>query len=124
MPRFTFSKKERLCSRKILSELFEKGKSVHYFPVRMVWMELEKENDILAKVALSVSKKSFKKAVDRNRIKRQMREAYRKNKWSLQNYCEIHEVTLAILFIFTGKELPNYNEVEAKIILSLERFQD
>lgn len=90
----------------------------------MVWMDLDKQNNILAKVAFSVPKKSFKKAVERNRIKRQMREAYRKNKWLLQPYHERHDTTLALLFIFTGNELPKYEEAEAKIILSLKRFQD
>ena len=90
--------------------------------MRMVWIEIPAE-DVMAKVAFAVSKKNFKKAVDRNRIKRLMRESYRKNKYLLQEYCGEKEKTLAILFIYTGKELPDYVGVEAKIILSLKRFQ-
>lgn len=124
MIRATSSKNERLASRKILSELFIKGKSFNSYPIRMVWMELDREDDILAKIAVSVSKKSFKKAVDRNKIKRLMREAYRHNKYLLLNYCETKYKTLAIIFIYTGKEMPGYDEVRAKIILSLKRFHD
>jgi ribonuclease P protein component len=124
MIRQTFSKKEKICSRKILTELFEKGKSAHHYPIRMVWMEIENKDGILAKIAVSVPKKSFKKAVERNRIKRLMRESYRQNKYLLQNYCTSNNKTLAILFVYTGKVLPDYEEVRAKIILSLKRFQD
>lgn len=122
--RFTFGKKEKLCSRKTLAELFAKGKSENHYPVRIVWMEMEKEDDIYARVAVSVSKRSFKRALDRNRIKRLMREAYRNNKSMLEEFCKSRNTTLAILFIYTGKELPEYMMVQAKIILSLKRFQD
>jgi ribonuclease P protein component len=123
MIRHTFSKKERISSRKLLTELFEKGNSVHHYPIRMVWMEIEKKDGILAKIAVSVPKKNIKKAVDRNRIKRLMRESYRQNKYLLQNYCTLKDKTLAILFVYTSKVLPDYEEAQAKIILSLKRFQ-
>ena len=92
----------------------------------MVWMEMGKteNNNVAAQVAVTVSKRNFKKAVHRNRIKRLMREAYRLNKNLVVSYCEKMDISLAILFIYTGKTMPDYKDIEAKIILSLKRFQD
>lgn len=85
MPRFTFSKEEHIVSKLDIEALFSKGSSAfNSFPVRIVFREVE-ESDFPAKVLISVSKRHFKHAVDRNRAKRQIREAYRLNKdilWS------------------------------------------
>ncbi len=76
--RFTLSKEERLCSRKALEELFEgSNKSIMAYPIRVVYQKTEETG---TRIMVSVSKRFFKRAVKRNRIKRQLREAYRLNK--------------------------------------------
>ena len=76
--RFTLPKEERLCSRKALEELFEgSNKSIMAYPIRVVFQQTEETG---TRIMVSVSKRFFKHAVKRNRIKRQLREAYRLNK--------------------------------------------
>ena len=80
--RFTLSKEERLCSRKALEELFEgSNKSMLAYPIRAVFQKTEEAG---IRIMVSVSKRFFKRAVKRNRIKRQLREAYRLNKHLLK----------------------------------------
>ncbi|MBO7099778.1 MAG: ribonuclease P protein component [Bacteroidaceae bacterium] len=80
--RFTLSKEERLCSRKALEELFEgSNKSILSYPIRAVFQKTEETG---IRIMISVSKRFFKRAVKRNRIKRQLREAYRLNKHLLR----------------------------------------
>ena len=71
---------EKLKSKKLLDALFSSGKKINGFPIKLVYKPLDFEDDCLIKVGVSVPKRNFKKAVDRNRIKRLMREAYRLNK--------------------------------------------
>ncbi len=81
MPDFTFKRAERLKSRKVIEQLFKQGQSFAQYPLRIVWVEMaEPRSEFPAQFALSVSKKKFKRAVDRNRIRRLVREAYRLNK--------------------------------------------
>lgn len=80
--RFTLSKEERLCSRKALEKLFEgSNKSMLNYPIRAVFQETEETG---IRIMVSVSKRFFKRAVKRNRIKRQLREAFRLNKHLLR----------------------------------------
>ena len=81
MPDFTFKRGERLKSRKVIEQLFKRGQSFAQYPLRIVWVDMEeRRSEFPAQFALSVSKKKFKRAVDRNRIRRLVREAYRLNK--------------------------------------------
>ena len=73
---------------------------------------------------VGVSKKRFKRAVDRNRIKRLMRECIRKNKEALYPSLEGQDLKLAIMLIYIGNEMPNYQALEAKIILTLHRLAE
>ncbi len=78
--RFTLGKEERLKSKKLLSKLYEEGTSVKVFPLRMVYIQTEHTSNFPVQVGVSVPKRNFKSAVDRNRIKRLLRETYRKEK--------------------------------------------
>ena len=92
--RFTFKKQERICSKLLIDKLFGGGKShsMVAFPLRAVYLVQEKENKTdenpQIKILISVPKKHFKRAVKRNRAKRQIREAYRKNKYLLLDELE------------------------------------
>lgn len=116
--RFTFGKEEKLKSRKQIEQLFAEGDIVKEFPILMKFLKVD-ENDFLIKVAFSVPKRNFKLAVDRNRIKRLLRESYRLNKHILLNNVEGKYV---IMFIYTDKKEWNYQDLEEKMITVLNKF--
>lgn len=115
----TFLKEERLCSRKVLEELFGGGhQSVSAFPIRAVFMRSEQPG---VRVLMSVSKRYFKRAVKRNRIKRQLREAYR-----LQKDVLLPQVQggLDIAFLWTSAEMLPTEKVFQKMKNLLCRIQE
>jgi ribonuclease P protein component len=118
---FTFKTNEKLKSRKLIQQLFKDGKSFPHFPLRVIYMQPENNRSHLQS-AFSVSSKKFKKAVDRNRIKRLMREAYRLQKFSLQDELEKKGRYLAVFIIYTGNEIPAYDFISEKMAAILLRL--
>ena len=118
----TFRKNERLCSRKIIEDLALNGKNINVPPIRLLWSQSSLNADVPVQATFSVPKRNFKDAVDRNRIKRRMREAYRKNKSSLYALISKDNMQYALLIIFTGKEIVSYFETEEKIKIILNRL--
>lgn len=105
----SFGKSERLSSKKHIQGLFSKGSSFYLYPFKVFYMA---EEDIDShQVLVAVSKKSFKRAVDRNKIKRRVRESYRLNKEHYQ--CPFN---LQIAYIYTAKEILPYQTIEKKLI--------
>lgn len=103
--RFSLSKEERICSRNLIEKLFTGGmsRSMTAFPLRAVYMVTDREEEVpQARVMVSVSKRYFKRAVKRNRVKRQVREAYRKNKHLILDAlasCPQREVDMALIWL-------------------------
>lgn len=115
-------KPERLNKKKIIEKMFAGGsRSFSIFPLRVVWLPVE-ELDVQASILISVSKRRFKRAVKRNRIKRQIREAYRLNKQILLAPLTEKNRRLAIAFIYLADELMNSALVEEKIKAALTRI--
>ena len=114
---YTFSKKERLKQKKAIESLFNGGYSSAAFPLRIVWKSRTHicGSSPLLKVAFSVSKKRFPKAVDRNRAKRIMRECYRINKQVLYNNLKQNDIHLHALFIYTGKTILPFKILNKKM---------
>ena len=115
----TFTKAERLCSKILIDKLIETGKSFNISPFRSIWLEVS-ESSVPVQFVISVPKRNFKKAVDRNRLKRQTREAYRKNKKLLYDHLDDKKVLL--MLIYTAKTMIEYKELEEKIIMILQRL--
>jgi len=122
----TFSKRERIVSRKLIELLFSKGSnhSTSAFPIRIVYMEKEREEgEEPVQILVSVSKRHFKRAVKRNRVKRQIREAYRHHKQILAEKVP-QDKTLAIAFIWLADELFESQQVERSVKRLLEKMAE
>jgi ribonuclease P protein component len=118
--RYRLRKEERLSSRKLLEKIFSEGKSFLVYPLKVIYVETEIIGNIPIKAAFAVSKKSFKKAVTRNLIKRRMREAYRLNKQQLK--FPPGKSFKAIVFIYIGKEVLNFRIIEKSIKRVFEKL--
>ncbi|TRX72433.1 ribonuclease P protein component [Carboxylicivirga sp. M1479] len=119
--RFTFKKQERLCSRDTIQSLFDKGQSFVKYPFRVTYMELDKNEKADAQILVSVSKRRFKRAYKRNRLKRLIREAYRLNKHQLTDELKERNVKLAIAFIYLPTEILDYTSIEKAMQKALKR---
>ena len=105
-----FGKAEKLKSRKVVEELFARGKSLNVFPIRISYkfLPLPADEKVVFQVGVSVSKRNFKRAVDRNRIKRLLREAYRLQKQELIEVLKKQGKIGYVFFIYTDKQMPQY----------------
>lgn len=124
--RFTLSKEERICSKKLINELFTgNGRSMTAFPLRVVFMKRTIVDDQpRAAMLVSVPKRYFKHAVDRNRVKRQVREAFRRNKSIInQNLTDDHEA-VAMAFVWLTDEKYPSSEVENRMVRLLTRISE
>ncbi|MDD7885979.1 ribonuclease P protein component [Flavivirga sp. 57AJ16] len=117
----TYPKKEKLKSKKVIEQLFDKGRSVSAFPLRLVYLQTTFDDDAIAKTGVSVSKRNFKNAVDRNRIKRLLREAYRLNKTVYFNNITTQ---YAFMILYIGKDKPNLIQVESRMKDLFEKFSN
>jgi ribonuclease P protein component len=121
-----FIKAERLSSKKIIDQLFEKGRektnSVFLYPFRVVYLLQTTSENIPNSILITVSKRFFKKAVDRNQIKRRIREAYRLNK-NIFKSTETENVTAQIAFVYIGKEIVPFSLIQSKMIVILQEIE-
>lgn len=113
----TFSKLERLSSKTLIQELFNNGSSFYLFPFKVIYLKTDPAQDN-HQVLFSVPKRQFKRAVDRNRIKRQLKEAYRMHKSIIADIPD----KLCIGYIYTFKEKLPYSILEEKLSESLQRL--
>jgi ribonuclease P protein component len=118
---FNYPKKEKLKSKTTIDLLFSEGNSVSKYPLRLVFVETTEIEGEILKMGVSVSKKYFKKAVDRNYFKRVLRETYRLNKHLLlDNLQKPH----AFMFFYQTKERLSYQEIEAKTKQLFQKFNE
>ena len=122
MIRGTFRKHERLRSRKLIAELLKKGKAVNVPPIRLIGMATVLPPECTAQVTFAVPKRFLARAVDRNRVRRLMREAYRGNKTDLYDKLRGREVQCLFLFVHQSREIPGFAEVQDKISSALDRW--
>lgn len=127
MEAHTLSKSERLCSKKLIETLFSgKGRSMSAFPVRVVYLKLSRtEHEPQAEMLVSVPKRCFKRAVKRNRVKRQVREAFRMHKQQLLDKMKDHaDEKLIMAFIWLDDKLHDSTDVESRISVLVNRISE
>lgn len=117
--RYTYPKSEKLKSRNIIEKMFAEGKTVSKYPLRLVYVPLQDDTEGILKIGVSVSKRNFKKAVDRNYYKRLLREAYRLNKHIITE--KLQQPT-AFMFFYQTKDRLTFEEVNEKAIQLFEKF--
>ena len=119
---FTFSKNERLNNKRMISYLFQKGNSFFIYPFSVKWSVNNSESKQHSNILIGIPKRNFKKAVERNKLKRLIREAYRLNKHVLTD--KIYNTNSFFVFsiIYTEKEIVNFKVIQEKIILILLRL--
>jgi ribonuclease P protein component len=119
----TFKKEERLCNKKLIDGLFHNGSSFLCYPFRASWMPVDNAQQFPVQVVFSVAKKRYKRAVDRNMIKRRMREAYRLNKQALlYDLLADADKRIVLSIGFIGKELADYALIEKKMLKLLAQL--
>ncbi|MEO1011293.1 MAG: ribonuclease P protein component [Bacteroidota bacterium] len=116
---YTFPKEERLKRKKLWDALFKRGKSVISYPIKLIYLSTALPQDVKIQTAVAVPKRNFRKAVQRNRIKRLLREAYRLNKPLVFNNSE---GKFAFLFLYIGKEMPDFEDIAKSMVIVLKKF--
>lgn len=119
---FGLCKDEKLKSQKNIEQLFSEGKSVFHSGFTLVYLAKPLDAAFPAQVGFSVPKRFYKQATDRNRVKRLMREAYRKNKWPLYEHLLAKQLKVSLLFVFKGKTIPDQNTVNQAVITCLQKL--
>ncbi|PIE99773.1 MAG: ribonuclease P protein component [Maribacter sp.] len=116
---FSFPKKEKLKSKKLIEQLFKEGRHLSGYPLKLLYLKLDSPVDGRIKTGVAVPKKNFKSAVKRNRIKRLLRESYRLNKEVVFNNSEGN---FAFLILYLGKEMPSFPTIEKSMKKTLQKF--
>lgn len=121
--RNTFRKTERLKSQKKIDELFKSGSSFLLYPLKVVFV-LEKETENPVQVLFSVPKKRIKLAVERNKIRRKILEAYRLKKHPLLYFCSEKKISLTVAFVFSGEKEFTFLTAKEKMEMALNKLQE
>lgn len=122
--RYTLSKAERLSWKRYVDRLFLNGQSFIAYPLRVVYLPIEEVLGVPASFLVSVPKKKFKRAVKRNLIKRQVREAYRVHKQELYDSLVLSGKQLLVAFIYLDKEIVSFPEIEKAMIKAIRLLQE
>jgi ribonuclease P protein component len=118
---FTYSGPEKLKSRKLLNQVFAEGRSLNVFPLKVTYTSKDVETIGITKIGVGVSSRHFKKAVDRNRVKRLLRESYRLKKFSLLELVP-QKKQLNVFILFIGKDISETSMIPEKMQLILQKL--
>ena len=122
MTSFSFGKDEKLCSQKLIGELFLSGNTFLCYPLKVVWKVELVEMPHPAQVVFSVPKRLFKRAHDRNLLKRQMRETYRFRKHELYELLASNDKKIVFMLVYIAKEKVEFKQLETAINKVIGKF--
>lgn len=117
-----YTKIEKLKSRKLIQELFSEGKSFNVFPLKVFFMPVAQPLDFFIKLGVGASSRNFKKAVNRNFIKRLLRETYRTHKLPLLEYLKQRNKQVVVFILYVDKVLPDFTTLSAKMPIALQKL--
>jgi ribonuclease P protein component len=119
----TFRKEEKLCSKKLMGELFLSGNNLLCYPLRIVWKTYEVlPSDSPSQVGFSVPKRLFRHASDRNRLKRLLRESYRLQKHILYDALSHSGTRMALMFVYIATEQLPYSKLEPAVSKAIQKI--
>lgn len=121
--RETLNKEERISLKKDIDLLFSKGKSVVVYPLRVIFLKSE-EGKAISRMLVSVPKRLLKKSVDRNRVKRLIKESFRLNKREMDDFLASRNYGLFIAFVYRNKTLVEFSEMEFSVRKSLSAIKN
>jgi ribonuclease P protein component len=119
---YSFNKKEKLKSRKQIEALFAEGKFFTIFPLKIFYLLKENDSNFDAKTGVGVGKRYFRKAVERNRIKRLLREAYRTEKLPLHQFLKNHNIELTLFIMYIDKTLPLFSIIKKEMQVVIQKL--
>ena len=122
--RYTLSKTERLSWKRHIDCLFQNGQSFIAFPLRVVYLPLETQEKTPLSILISVPKKRMKHAVDRNHIKRLVRENFRLQKYDLADPLQEKQKSIHIAFLFVDKEMPTFSAMQKAMSKALRIIRE
>ena len=120
----TFSKEERLCGKKQIDQLFEKGEKFKEVSFAIIWQEIKAKSEFPAKILISIPKRNIPKANQRNMLKRLLKECYRRQKQSLYQVLSQKEKQIIFAIIYQKTDSLKYKELESEINLILNRLKN
>ena len=123
MKKNTFRKQERLTSLKTIEKLFTEGNVFVLHPYRVFWLRNEDQENCL-KIAISVPKKRFKKAVDRNLLKRRTREAFRTQKYELTETLQLNQLKLSVFLVYINDTIVEFSFLEKQMLQVLQKLNN
>ncbi len=121
---FSYGKKEKLKSRKLAENLFNNGKTFTVFPIKVFYLLIDETLNFPLKTGVGAAKKNFKQAVQRNRIKRLLREAYRKEKFKLIELLNQENKQAVMFLLYVDTILPDYKSIEEKMPLIIDQLME
>jgi len=119
---FSYNKQEKLKSRKLIEQLFKEGRTFTVFPLKVFYLVPAEKLDFYVKTGVGTSSRNFKKATQRNFVKRVLREAYRTEKTPLHEFLQLKNKQAAVFILYIDKAQPVFSTIKAKMPVAIKRL--
>jgi len=124
MSNFRFRKSDRLKRRKVIEAIFSSGQSVHAFPIHLIWTTSERIGPSHIQVGFTAPRRKFKRAVDRNLLKRRMKEAYRLNKHLITDTITSEKDQISVMCLYLSGDILTFDVIQKGMTTALKRLAD